>query len=195
MGVQSRWNDYYRNTQGRPPRPTLMFALDRFAAPGFAVDLGCGEGRDTIELLRRNWTVLAIDSEPAAIAGLSARPDLPPGSRLDTKVARFEDAVWPGADLVNASFALFFCPAGAFEPLWRKVIATLQPGGRFAGQLLGENDSWAERANVVVHDQAAIDRLLDGLKLELHEIEETDGVTPRGEAKHWHIHHLVLRRL
>ncbi len=194
MAVQSRWNDYYRNTEGRPPRTTLRFALDRFAAPGFAVDLGCGEGRDTIELLRRNWTVLAIDSEPAAIGRLLARRDLPPGSRLETKVARFEDAVWPGANLVNASFALFFCAAGTFDPLWRKMIGTLKPGGRFAGQLLGENDSWAPRRNVVVHDGAAIDRLLDGLNTELHEIEETDAVTPRGEAKHWHIHHLVLSR-
>jgi tellurite methyltransferase len=194
MAVQSRWKDYYRNTQGRPPRPTLTFALDRFAAPGFAVDLGCGEGRDTIELLRRNWRVLAIDSEPTAIAGLVARRDLPPGSRLDTSVARFEDTVWPQADLVNSSFALFFCTTGAFDPLWHKMIGTLKPGGRFAGQLLGENDSWAERRNVVVHDRAGIDRLLVGLDVELHEIEETDAVTPRGEAKHWHIHHLVLKR-
>jgi len=194
MTGQSHWSDYYRNTEGRPPRPTLMFALDRFAAPGFAVDLGCGEGRDTIELLRRNWRVLAIDSEPAAIAGLKGRRDLPPGSRLSTRVARFEAAVWPEADLVNASFALFFATAGAFEPLWRRIVGTLTPGGRFAGHLLGENDSWAGRPNIAVHDRAALDRLLAGLAVERHEIEETDGVTPRGEAKHWHIHHLVVRR-
>jgi len=194
MAARSPWEDYYRNTEGRPPRPTLTVALDRFPAPGFAVDLGCGEGRDTIELLRRDWRVLAIDSEPAAIAGLTARRDLPPGSRLETRVARFEDAAWPDADLVNASFTLFFCPAGTFAPLWRKIVGTLKPGGRFAGHLLGENDSWARRRNVVVHTKAALDRLLDGLQVEMHEIEETDGVTPRGEAKHWHIHHLVLRR-
>lgn len=194
MAFPSRWSEYYRNTEGRPPRPTLMFALDRFTAPGFAVDLGCGEGRDTIELLRRNWTVLALDSEPTAIAGLMARHDLPSGNRLDTRVARFEDTIWPSADLVNASFALFFCAATAFDPLWRKMIRSLKPGGRFAGQLLGENDSWAQRRNVVTHDRAGIDRLVVGLTIELHEIEETDGVTPRGEAKHWHIHHLVLTR-
>ena len=102
--------------------------------------------------------------------------------------------MWPDADLVNSSFALFFCAAGAFDPLWRKIVRSLKPGGRFAGQLLGENDSWAGRRNVVVHDPAALDRLLAGLAVEMHEIEETDAVTPRGEAKHWHLHHLVLRR-
>ena len=194
MADVSRWTAYYRKTEGRPPRPTLLFALDRFAAPGFAVDLGCGEGRDTIELLRRGWSVLAIDSEPSAIAGLTARTDLPPASRLETRVARFEDASWAAADLVNASFALFFTEAGAFEPLWRKIVGALKPGGRFAGQLLGDRDSWAARRRVVVHDSAALDRLLAGVTVEMHEIEETDGITPRGEAKHWHIHHLVFRR-
>ena len=33
--------------------------------------------------------------------------------RLETRVARFEDARWPTCDLVNASFALPFCPPGA----------------------------------------------------------------------------------
>lgn len=193
MADVSRWTEYYRKTEGRPPRPTLLFALDRFAAPGFAVDLGCGEGRDTIELLRRGWSVLAIDSEPSAIAGLTARTDLPAG-RLETRVARFEDASWPAADLVNASFALFLTDADAFEPLWRKIVGSLKPGGRFAGQLLGDRDSWAMRRRVVVHDSASLDRLLAGVTVEMHEIEETDGMTPRGEAKHWHIHHLVFRR-
>jgi len=190
----ARWTDYYQKTEGRPPRPTLLFALDRFATSGFAVDLGGGDGRDTIELLRRGWPVLAIDSEAIAIARLTARPDLPPGGALETRVARFEDAVWPPADLVNASFCLFFCEAAAFPALWRKVIDTLKPGGRFAGQLLGARDSWAGRSHVIVHDDTALARLLAGFTVEMHDIEETDSVTPRGEAKHWHLHHLVLRK-
>jgi tellurite methyltransferase len=33
--------------------------------------------------------------------------------------------------------------------------------------------------------------LLDGFELELFEEEEADSVTPRGNAKHWHIFHIV----
>jgi tellurite methyltransferase len=188
------WKEYYRRTQGRPPRPTLLFALDRFAAPGFAVDLGCGEGRDTVEMLRRGWHVLAIDKEPAAIEGLRARADLPAAGRLDTMVAPFEDAQWPAADLINASFTLFFCRDGGFPALWRRIVGALKPGGRFAGQLLGPNDSWVGRPDVVIHDRAALDRLLEGLAVEMLNVEETDAVTPRGETKHWHLYHLVLRK-
>src|SRR5689334_7337592 len=100
------WADYYSATADRPPRRTLLGALARFApstAPRVAVDLGCGDGRDTIELLRRGWSVLAIDSEPAAIERLQARPDLPKGASLSCLCERFEDATWPQADLVNAS--------------------------------------------------------------------------------------------
>ena len=36
--------------------------------------------------------------------------------------------------------------------------------------------------------------LLQGLDLEMFEEEEADGVTPRGNAKHWHIFHIVARK-
>src|SRR5579864_1965030 len=100
----SDWREYYERTEGRPPRRTLLAALDRFGADAGrrrAVDLGCGDGRDTIELLRRGWRVLAIDAEAAAVARLLARPDLPPGAALETRCARFEDTTWPAVDLVN----------------------------------------------------------------------------------------------
>src|SRR6266480_3626651 len=65
--MSTTWTRYY-DAAGEQPRETLLFALDRFDAEAgaevgglFAVDLGCGTGRDSIELLRRGWRVLAID--------------------------------------------------------------------------------------------------------------------------------------
>lgn len=185
---------YYDATQARPPRRTLIAACERFAAPGFAVDLGCGQGRDTIELLRRGWSVLAIDAEAEAITRLRARPDLPVGAMLELRHARFETEAWPRCDLVNASFALPLCPPAAFPALWARIVELLVPGGRFAGQLYGERDDWAGKSGVTHHDRAAALLLLDGLAIELFEEEESDAVTPRGTAKHWHIFHIVARR-
>jgi 2-polyprenyl-3-methyl-5-hydroxy-6-metoxy-1,4-benzoquinol methylase len=45
---------------------------------GKLVDLGSGEGRDTVELLRQGWRVLGIDGEAEAIARLQGRPDIDP---------------------------------------------------------------------------------------------------------------------
>ncbi|HBY78841.1 MAG TPA: class I SAM-dependent methyltransferase, partial [Cyanobacteria bacterium UBA11148] len=103
------WVAYYNAVTGRPPRDTLLATLARFEAensvnvPRFAVDLGCGDGRDTVELLRRGWRVLAIDGEAEAIARLVNRPDIV-ANRLETQVSRFEDLTLPqGVGLVNGS--------------------------------------------------------------------------------------------
>jgi tellurite methyltransferase len=110
--MSTNWTRYY-DAAGEQPRETLLFALERFEAEAraagrelFAVDLGCGSGRDTAELLRRGWRVLAIDAEAEAIERLLARSDLGSAAgRLETQVARFEDAAWPEADLINSSCA------------------------------------------------------------------------------------------
>jgi tellurite methyltransferase len=193
-GMSDGFAAYYDATAGRPPRPTLLAALERFGAfAGAAVDLGCGDGRDTIALLARGWSVLAIDAEAEAIARLAARPDLPHGARLETRVARFEAAAWPSCDLVNASFALPLCAPESFAALWRKIIASLRPGGRVCGQLYGARDGWAGRPGLTHHDRDGVVRLLAGLETELFEEEESDAVTPRGTRKHWHIFHIVAR--
>jgi tellurite methyltransferase len=193
----SDWREYYERMAGRPPRQTLLTALARFgaAASGLsAVDLGCGEGRDTIALLRRGWRVLAIDAEAAAIARLLARPDLPPGAALETRCARFEDADWPMVDLVNASFALPLCPPQRFPGVWAKVERSLVPGGRFAGQLFGERDEWQGEPGITHFARREIERLLQGFAVEMLEEEETDTTTPYGKPKHWHLFHIVARK-
>lgn len=194
------WERYYRKTGDRPPRPTLLFALDRFDSeltPGdrrFAIDLGCGNGRDTVELLRRGWHVLGIDAEPKAIEGLRARPDLPREAMLDTLVSRFEDAELPEADLVNSSFALPLVEPARFPDLWDGILTALRVGGRVSCQLYGNRDSWVGRPGMTFFTRGGAEALIEPLDVELFREEEDDGVTPRGEAKHWHIYHIVARK-
>ena len=193
------WAAYYAKTGTRPPRKTLIFALDRFDAEGrpenaFAADLGSGSGRDTIEILRRGWPVLAVDSAPEAIEQLTARPDLPEGARIETQNCRYEDMKLPPCDLVNAAFSLPLCPKEAFPEVWAKIVGALRPGGRFSGQLYGDRDSWAGDPTMTHLTRAEAERLLDGLEVEMFEEEEDDSVTPRGMAKHWHIFHIVARK-
>ncbi|HLJ65681.1 MAG TPA: class I SAM-dependent methyltransferase [Stellaceae bacterium] len=187
------WRDFYQATADRPPRATLLEALRRFPPsppPRFAIDLGCGTGRDTIELLRRHWSVLAIDAEPEALRGFheQARPG------LETRLARMEEVTLPPCDLVNASFSLPLCPPSAFPALWARIGAALKPEGRFAGQLYGDRDGWAGRPGMTHLTRGAVEDLLRGFAIEHFVEEESDGVTPRGAPKHWHIFHLVLRR-
>ena len=190
------WTEYYERTAGRPPRPTLLAALERFGAGTGrrAVDLGCGDGRDTVALLARGWRVLAIDAEPMAIERLRARPDLPRGALLETRCERFEDASWPAADLVNASFALPLVPPERFPALWEKIGRSLKPGGRFSGQLFGDRDGWRGEKAITFLGRAEVERLLAGFAVERFDEEESEAATPYGKRKHWHLFHLCARK-
>ena len=194
------WDAYYAKTGQRPPRATLCFALDKCAAEPpadgdlLAVDLGCGNGRDTVEILRRGWSVVAIDAEPDALQRLTTRPDLPAAAALTTQLGRFEDLQWPAAHLVNASFSLPLCPGERFNVLWQRIVDSLLPGGRFSGQLYGDRDEWAGDPELTHLSRAEVDTLLADLTVEYFEEEEDDSVTPRGKLKHWHIFHIVARK-
>ncbi|HEY9802467.1 MAG TPA: class I SAM-dependent methyltransferase [Leptolyngbyaceae cyanobacterium] len=190
------WSAYYQAVEGRPPRETLMEALARFDSlladdRRFAVDLGCGDGRDTVEILKRGWRVLGIDGEEEAIARLQNRPDID-HNLLDTLVMRFENLALPeSVDLINASFCLPFCPPEHFPSLWQKIVTALKTGGRFCGQLFGDRDSWAIYPNMTHHTRTEVEKLLQPFTVEFFQEEDHPGTTAIGEQKHWHIFHIV----
>ncbi|MDA1098552.1 MAG: class I SAM-dependent methyltransferase [Proteobacteria bacterium] len=192
------WRDYYQRTGRRQPRETVLDALARFEREnrvGQAVDLGCGGGCDTIEILRRGWPVLAIDAQATAMEALLARPELVEfGRRPETQVARFEEACWPAADLVNSSFALPLCPKADFLIVWRRIHDSLTPGGRFSGQLFGDRDDWANDPSISHFSLREVEDLLKAFDVEMFREEEAVSTTPRGKAKHWHIYHIVARK-
>ncbi|MBE9138075.1 class I SAM-dependent methyltransferase [Nodosilinea sp. LEGE 07088] len=198
-----RWAEYYQVVTGRPPRETLLMALDHFNSEalscsrttvGFAVDLGCGDGRDTAELLRCHWRVLAVDGEPDAIALLRNNQNID-RTYLETRVQRFEDLTLPpDVDLINASFCLPFCPPSHFSELWREIETALRPGGRFCGHLFGDRDSWAVFPDLTHHTRQQIDQLLTHFEVELLNEEEHLGKTALGEEKHWHLYHIIARK-
>ena len=209
----SRWTTYY-DAVGEEPRETLLIALDHHeraagapAAEPLAVDLGCGTGRDTAELLRRGWRVLAIDAEPAGIDRLlqqvAEHDDV--GRRFETQVARIEDATWPVAELVNASYALPFCPPESFPLVWERIVTSLAPGGRFCGQLFGDRDEWASPdesfgkewgspLGMSFHSREDVLALLRDLDVEHLDEVDADGTTAVGDTKHWHLFHVVARK-
>jgi SAM-dependent methyltransferase len=195
------WRRYYE-AAGTEPRSTLLFALDRFdderlpQRKRVAVDLGCGTGRDSAELLRRGWSVLAVDSEAEAIERLRATIGGDP--RLTTWVGFIEEADIPSALLVNSSFALPFCRREDFPGAWARITESLASRGRFADQLFGEHDSWAStggspwKGEITFHARADVEELTGPYDIERFDEIEEDGKTATGEPKHWHVFHLVL---
>jgi hypothetical protein len=194
------WPGFFDAVAGKPPRDTLLFALKRFEAEGTtpyprrAIDLGAGEGRDTAELLRRGWRVEAIDGHEDSMRRIWARPDLVSTDRLVTTRATYEDCILTPCDLLNASYALPFCAPSRFSEVWDRIRAAILPGGRFAGQLFGDRDTWATIPGRSHQTEPRVRELLSGWELEHFEVEENDKPTSMGEQKHWHLFHVVARK-
>jgi hypothetical protein len=171
------WSGYFNAVLGKGARDTLIAALDSFEQEGFykgfAVDLAAGEGRDSLELLRRNWRVLATDNHPEAFPHLWARVPEILKPQLTTIAVNFCDMKFPDCDMVNASFALPFCEPQHFEVLWNKIAASIRPGGRFAGQFFGSRDTWASLPNRSHHSLKEVLKLLEGFSIDPYRGAET----------------------
>lgn len=185
---------FYENTKSAPAMPSLLLALDHWiAAPAHAIDLGCGAGRDTLELLRRGWQVMAIDAEPLAFEYLNPRVPAEHQPHLQTRCTPFQQAELAPAELINASFSLPFCPPGEFAALWQRIEQALKPDGLFAGHFFGERDSWAEDG-LTIHTRSEVERLFqDWQIIDLQEVDRP-GQTAVGNSKHWHLFAVVARR-
>jgi len=193
------WPGYFGAVTGKGPRETLVFALDLFEkegrSGGLAVDIAAGEGRDTVVLLDRGWSVVAMDGHPDAFEFLQCQVSEALQSRLTTVEADFAEMQIPQCDLVNASFALPFCEPRHFPELWGRIVAATPPGGRFAGQFFGDRDSWASLPNRTHQSREEVYKLLEGFEIEMVREEEKDEPPEVRNPKHWHLFHVVARRL
>jgi tellurite methyltransferase len=198
MPKERDWVGYYDEQEVREPRDLLLQVLEAFdregRSSGQAVDLGCGQGYDTAELLRRGWEVVAIDATEEGIRRLRERiGDV--GIRLRTVVSRMEDVEIPAVDLVHASFSLPYCRPEAFPQLWEDIREAIRPGGRFAGQLFGVRDTWATTQDDMTFFEIERARaLFDGMEIQSFVEEEEDDDDVWGEPKHWHVFHVIARR-
>ena len=193
------WSGYYRWSAGRPPRELLLRALDhvtweeRSGHGSTAIDLGCGAGNDTLELLRRGWQVLAIDQQPSALRFLQRRVPSRWRSRLTLLAAPMEGLSLPRADLIYAAFSLPFCAPDRFGALWKAVRRALAPGGHFSGQLFGDRDEWCGNRPLTFHSLRQMRALTKGYRVELFREIEEEGRSFEG-PKHWHYFEVVLEK-
>lgn len=192
------WSRFYHANVGRAPRPLFVEAL-ALAAPQpadalrQAVDLGCGDGTETLALLQHGWQVLAIDQQPQALALVAhaVPPELT--HLLQTRCAPFEELELSATDFVYAGYSLPFCAPHQFEALWRTIGAALRPGGLLAGQLFGVHDTWATNSAMTFHTRDDVQVLLDGFHVLALREEEEDGHSTLG-PKHWHVFHVIARK-
>jgi tellurite methyltransferase len=186
----SDWSGYIAHTTGSPPKPLYHRAVALFDRPGTAVDLGCGAGNETLDLLQRGWSVHAVDSSEAAIRTVTERA---PSADLTTELADLWTATPPTSNFVYAGFSLFFVPPDRYAEAWARVVSAVAPEGRFAGHFLGPRDTWAELPDISVHPEYAVRELFRGWQLEHFDEVDQDGKS-FGGPKHWHLYEVIAAK-
>ncbi|MEU4569294.1 bifunctional NAD(P)/FAD-dependent oxidoreductase/class I SAM-dependent methyltransferase [Micromonospora sp. NPDC023956] len=132
MFEQDAWEDRYRSRpavwSGNPNPQLVAEAAD--LPPGRALDVGCGEGADTVWLARRGWRVTAVDIAPTAVArtaGHAADAGVADRVTVDQADLRVEAPEAGGYDLVSAQF--MHLPAGQWRDLVARLADAVAPGG------------------------------------------------------------------
>lgn len=184
---------YYENTKALKPSEFLIEAFEIFRpAPGKALDLGCGAGRDTRYLLEKGFHVTAVDQDPAAEAYLRR---LPHQDKLEFICVGFEDFEFGNYELINAHYALPFTENVNFDKLINDIYDAINPNGLFVGQLFGIDDEWnTPDSKMTFCKRTDIDKLFRNFKqVKITEINEM-GSLANGDSKHWHVFNIVAQK-
>ena len=197
------WRRYYDVTVDRPAWETVRVAIANFQRDDatqrrerFAVDLGCGAGRDARELLRAGWRVLAIDRETSGLAVLTEKTPAEMRNRLTTKPADLATVEIPRADLVNASLCLPFLPQAAFWSAWRRMLSAVSVGGRVGAMVFGNRDESAGEPGMTFVEPEAFRQTLEPDFQVEHWVDlEEDTKLALGDPHHSHRVDVVARRI
>jgi SAM-dependent methyltransferase len=109
-------------------------------APGLAVDLGAGEGRNAFWLAGLGWRVVATDFSPSAVAGMTARAS---DTGLDVSAAVADATAWRSAEPADLAVLCYLqLPPEALAAAIARAAESLAPGGLLLG-------IWHDREDVV----------------------------------------------
>ncbi|GAA3635809.1 class I SAM-dependent methyltransferase [Flavivirga jejuensis] len=196
------WKTHYDkiNKEKHPPAYTLSQTLNFISSKDSlkkfkAIDLGCGNGIDTLAMLEKGFNVLAIDKDPNSFQHLQKNINSNYLERLNFQNSSFESLdELSSVDLVNASFSLPFCLPHQFERLWSNIVGCINPEGFFCGHFFGPKDSWSSNSDMTFHNLQAVKRLFKGFELLYFEETVKNGKTLSGKEKFWHVFHVVAKK-
>jgi demethylmenaquinone methyltransferase/2-methoxy-6-polyprenyl-1,4-benzoquinol methylase len=145
-------------------------ALERFNPAGRVLELACGTGWWTEQLVRWADALTAVDAS-AEVLALNA------GRVGDSKVRRVQADLFAwkpegGYDVVFFSFWLSHVPPERFEAFWEMVRGALNPGGRvfFVDSLRSELSTASDHVLPGEDDIIAERKLNDGSRYHIYKI-------------------------
>lgn len=180
LSTQERWEGFYadrgRIWSGRPN--ALLVEVVSGLAPGRALDLGCGEGGDSLWLAAQGWTTTAVDVAPTALAR-TREAAAAAGLAVTTEQHDLERSLPVGPfDLVSAFFLQSPVDWDRAAVL-RRAAGLLAPGGVLVVVDHGSAPSWSWHAG---HDFPTAAQVHEGLALPAEDFEALRVDAPVREA-------------
>ena len=135
MDSGRRYDEYYSRQGpglGEAASPELSVFLKRKRCDGKALDLGAGEGRNSLHLARLGYSVTAVD---VSEVGLRQLEDVARQHRLDDRIqtiradARKLSLPRQEFDLIVAETVLDHIQRYEIEPLFHRLAGWLRPSG------------------------------------------------------------------
>ncbi len=161
----SEWPTLVVPDVARIPVDESLIQVASEMTPGKALDLGCGEGQDSVWLAQRGWVVNGVDSSAGAIETARAASQAA-GVTVVLEVADISD--WRPVsryDLVSCVFALPARGQGRSRAL-EMAAAAVAPGGTILltdFDISLRNDGWMAEKYLVSTDE--LERYLDGFRI------------------------------
>ncbi|MGW1201591.1 class I SAM-dependent methyltransferase [Streptomyces cyaneofuscatus] len=191
VDAASWWDGFYED-RAKPvpffaekPDESLVSYVDRgLVAPGRALELGCGPGRNAHALASLGFDVDAIDLSPAAIAWAEERAEVPgAGARFhcgDAFVLTAEGAAAAGPyDLIYDSGCFHHLPPHRRISYLALLDRCLAPGGHFALTCFaaGEGGMGSELPDAELYRQGSLGGGLAYTSEELRDIFSVSDLT------------------
>lgn len=115
---------YYEKTENALPHPMVKKIINMISNPKYAIDLGCGAGRDTIYLIKNGWKVLSIDRENTSKI-ISSKLNNEELDKFNFECQEFENIELEKNNLLVANFSIPFCNKNYFNEFWNKICNSI----------------------------------------------------------------------
>jgi SAM-dependent methyltransferase len=135
MTAAERWNDKYRKKAGLTQPSLWLQKAVAGLAPGDALDLASGPGRNALYLAELGWNVTAVDVSDVAINRLCAES----ASRALNVTAVVAD-LEAGFPLTASSYDLVTVFFYLQRDLFPRIQTVLRPGGLFVAEIHMQDD-------------------------------------------------------
>ena len=185
--------EYYKITADNPPSKLLIKALGFVKNKNKAIDIGGGALKDTKYLLDQGFNVNVVDK--SELMAIEAKKIL--SKKIHYAVSAFANFDFPENtfDLAAAMYSLSFNPPETFIGVIEKIKKSLVQGGIFCGQLFGVRDEWSNRKEMTFLTKIQVQELFSDMEIISFEEEDADGTIANGTKKHWHVFHIIAKKV